>query len=133
MIPKIKVIDTLTEEELGNDNYRMIPSTNKVVGVAKNIESMKQVIFKILNTHRYKYLIYSWDYGIEVDDLYGESIEYVKIELKRRITEALIQDDRIDSVEDFSFEYSKNRNELIVNFTVNTVFGSIDDRKVVSY
>ncbi len=133
MIPKTSILDILIEEEQGSDNYKMIFDNERVIGITQNLESMKQVIFKILNTHRYKHIIYSWNYGIEIDDLYGESVEYVKIELKRRITEALIQDDRIESVEDFSFEYGENRNELVAKFTVNTVFGAINERKVVKY
>ncbi len=133
MIPKANTLGILVEEEQGNDNYRMIFNDERIIGIAKNLESMKQVIFKILNTHRYKHIIYSWNYGIEIDDLYGESVEYVKIELKRRITEALIQDDRIESVEDFNFEYGENRNELVAKFTVNTIYGAVEERKVVKY
>ncbi len=133
MIPKVEEINFLTEEELGSDNYKMHLSKNKIIGIAKELESMKQVVYKILNTNRYDYIIYSWDYGIEIDDLYGESLEYCKVELERRITEALIQDDRIESVIDFEFENGESRNEIVAKFTVNTIFGAFDERKVVNF
>ena len=75
----------------------------------------------MLNTERYQYLIYSWDYGVELLDLFGEPISYVCPELERRITEALLQDDRIEEVDGFEFEVSGGT--VKASFTVHTVFG----------
>ncbi len=133
MIPNINALDNLQDINMGNDNYKMLSNGIQIIGVAKELESMKQVVYKILNTHRYNYVIYSWNYGIEINDLYGESLEYCKVELERRITEALIQDDRIESVSNFEFENGNKKNELTVKFTVNTIFGEFDERKVVNY
>jgi hypothetical protein len=55
--------------------------------------------------------------------LIGEPKEYVYAELKRRITEALTQDERIESVDAFSFSTVKN--EVAVTFTVHTKIGDI--------
>ena len=71
---------------------------------------------KIINTERYEYEIYSWDYGIELQDLFGKPITYCMSEIKDRITEALLADDRIESVDDFSVERVGKRN-LFVKFT----------------
>ena len=46
----------------------------KLTGMCDDIEAMEQAIFKIINTERYKYLIYDWNYGIELSDLIGEPI-----------------------------------------------------------
>ena len=88
--------------------------------------------YKILNTEKYQYLIYSFDYGIELIDLYGEPVSYVCSELKRRITEALIQDDRIESVDNFTFELNEPRT-IYAKFLVHTIFGNIEEEKVVSF
>ena len=56
---------------------------------------MKQAIYKILNTERYQYVMYSWNYGIETLDLYGEPVSWGCPELESRIREALMTDDRI--------------------------------------
>ena len=104
MLPKglnINAIEIKTQPSL---NYKMNLDRETVNGMCDKQEAMKQVIYKILNTERYKYLIYSWNYGIELEDLFGRPAKAVTGELERRITEALIQDDRINSVDSFVFK-----------------------------
>ena len=98
-------------------------------GKTDKIEAVKQAVYKILNTERYRYPIYSWDYGIELDDLFGQPIPWVYPELERRITEALVWDDRINSVTDFEFE--NLRNDVHAKFTVNTIYGSYEEALTV--
>ena len=74
--------------------------------------------------------MYSWDYGIELEDLFGMDIDLVIAKLPNRIKEALTQDDRIIDVTDF--EFKKGRNELTVNFVIDTNIGKIEAEKVVS-
>lgn len=112
-------------------NYKMNFVEN-IIGKVDMLEAMKQVIFKILNTERYQYIIYSWNYGVELLDLIGEPVSYVLPEIERRITEALIQDDRIESVSDFEFDTSKKK-EVVCSFVVHTIFGDVSTEKVVSY
>ena len=83
-----------------------------------------------MNIERYEYLIYSWNYGIELNDLYGQPIPFVLPELKRRITEALLQDTRITGVDNFSFETTKGKVHAI--FTVSTIYGDVEAEKVVN-
>lgn len=122
----------LEEELLPSKNYRMIIEQNIINGYRDNIDAMKQVIYKILNTERYQYLIYSWDYGIELQDLFGEPVSYVCPELERRIKEALEQDDRINVVDSFDFDISERRT-VKVKFMAHTIFGDLDAEKVVKY
>ena len=105
---------------------------NIISGFCDELEAMRQVIYKILNTERYQYIIYSWGYGIELVDLYGEPLTYVCPELQRRITEALVQDDRIESVDNFIFDTSEKK-IVKVTFTVHTIFGSVEGEKVVNF
>lgn len=86
-------------------------------------EAMKQAIFKILQTERFRYLIYSWDYGIELADLFGMPIPYVLAELPRRISEALLADDRIKKVYDFDTTYTK-KGVVLCKFSADTIFGT---------
>ena len=108
MIPSVNDILTneLETETLPSKDYKLSIEQNNINGFCDELEVMEQVIYKILNTEKYQYLIYSFDYGIELIDLYGEPVSYVCSELKRRITEALIQDDRIESVDNFTFSSS---------------------------
>ena len=114
--------------------YKMVlPSRDdeiaKFSGVTDEIEAVQQAVYKILNTERYTYPIYSWDYGIELRDLFGQPIPWVYPELERRITEALTWDDRIVSVTDFDF--SNVKNSVQAKFKVNTVFGSFEAETTV--
>lgn len=113
-------------------NYKMNIKQDIINGTVDELEAMKQVIYKILNTERYQYIIYSWNYGIELMDLFGMPVIYVIPELERRITEALIQDERIESVDDFEFDSSEKRT-VKASFTVHTVFGDAQTEKVVKY
>ena len=113
-------------------NYKMNIKQDIINGTVDEFEAMKQVIYKILNTERYQYIIYSWNYGIELMDLFGMPVIYVIPELERRITEALIQDERIESVDDFEFDSSEKRT-VKASFTVHTIFGDVQTEKVVNY
>ncbi len=113
-------------------NFRMLFDKDSVIGTVDERDAMKQVIFKILNTERFNYPIYSQNYGIELNDLYGEPLSFVCAELQDRITEALIQDDRIESVSDFNFDYPR-KGEVLATFTVHTIFGDVTAERTVNF
>lgn len=133
MIPSTNnlLLTDISIEQQPSRNYRMNFIEN-IIGKVDTLEAMKQVIFKILNTERYQHIIYSWNYGVELMDLIGEPVSYVLPEVERRITEALLQDDRIKSVSDFEFDTSKKK-EVVCTFVVHTIFGDINTEKVVNY
>lgn len=118
-------------EELPSKNYKMDLNGDSIRGFCDEVEAMKQVIFKIINTERYQYIMYSWNYGIELCDLYGKPVTYVCPELERRITEALLVDTRIKSVTNFEYDISK-KGMVLVTFTVHTIFGNIQTEKGVN-
>jgi phage baseplate assembly protein W len=118
-------LQDLTITEQPTKTYKMDLDTGvSVRGYTDEQEAMKQAIYKILNTERYKYVMYSWNYGVELEDLFGEPVTYVVPELERRITEALTQDGRIQEVTDFEFDTSK-RGTVHVTFVANTKYGGI--------
>ena len=92
------------------------------VGRVDETEAVRQAVMKILNTERYENEIYSWDYGIELQDLFGMSMAYVMSEIKLRIEDALLADDRIASVGGFEVERTGKRT-IHCSFTVTTVQG----------
>lgn len=118
-------------EEQPSKTYKMDLSGDTTKGFADEIEAMKQVIFKILNTERYQYIIYSWNYGIETLDLYGEPVTYVCPELERRITEALLVDSRIISVTNFEHDISV-KGVIHTLFTAHTIYGDVETTKGVN-
>mgnify|MGYP000976332252 FL=1 len=96
----------------------------RISGFIDEKEAVKQAIMLILNTERYKFLIYSWNYGAELEALIGTHPDIVEDEAERLISEALLQDDRITAV--YDFEFSRNRGALLVNFKVDSIYGDID-------
>lgn len=110
--------------------FKLNIEKNRVDGICDDVEALKQTIFLILSTERYQHLIYSWNYGVELNDLIGEPISYVIPEIERRIKEALVLDDRIENVDNFEFENIKGK--LHCKFTVYSKYGNIKAEKVVS-
>ena len=127
MIPSLDILHTeITEIVHPNRTYKvniLENGENRVSGYVDGVEAVQQAIYLILSSERYKHIIYSWDYGVELLDLIGKPMSYVTAELPRRIEEALIQDNRISGVTDFTF--TKKRNTLLTTFTVVTKVGNI--------
>ena len=125
-------ISVVTNPTQPNKTYKMMIDAERIQGtIISDLETVKQAIYKIINTERYKYLIYSWNYGIELEDLFGKPIPYVLPEIPRRIKEALTQDDRINDVLGFDLSYDKKGN-VLAKFTVVTIYGSVDIEKGVN-
>lgn len=133
MIPSRNTILTteLNVTTQPSKQHRMDLDRTRIFGMCDGLEAVKQSIFKILNTERYAYIIYSWNYGIELNDLYGQPVMYVCPEIERRIQEALLQDDRITAVDEFEFDTSK-KGVVSVTFTVHTFFGDLNEEMAVN-
>ena len=93
--------------------------------------SSQQSIYKILSTERYENVIYSRNYGVEFKDIFGQPVTTVLPIIESRIKEALIQDDRINSVDNFVFDTSK-KHIVSVSFTVHSIIGNIEMSKEVA-
>lgn len=117
-------------EEKVTKTYYLDIDKNRINGKCSGITAIKQTIYKILNTERFDYIIYSWNYGIEFKNLYGENRNFVIPELERVIKEALQQDDRVIDITNFEFKYEGK--SIIVTFNVKTNIGDISIEKVVS-
>ena len=94
-----------------------------ITGTIDQIQAVEQAVFLILTTERYQWLIFSWNYGVELQNLIGKDPEYCVPEIERRIREALLQDDRITAVENFEFELNKKK--VLTTFMVISIFGGI--------
>ena len=57
----------VTKKQTSNTFRVRYEDDYKIIGMCDDYEAMKQAIFKIINTERYRYLIYDWNYGIELD------------------------------------------------------------------
>lgn len=115
--------------ELPTNTFFLHISKDSISGFTDRLQAMVQAIYLILSIERYEHLIYSWNYGIELADLFGQPISFCIPEIKRRITESLMQDSRITGVDEFTFEHK--RGKVFTTFTVHTIFGDIEAEKVV--
>lgn len=136
MTPQTEIDDDILEgledlEEMPSYTYAIDGENARVRGVTDDLSAIEQAINKILSTERYENQIYSTDYGIELQDLYGEDVEWVIPELEMRIKEALTVDERITDVSDFEFDIPK-RGVVHVKFTVETTKGTVESEMEVS-
>jgi len=97
---------------------------SRAAGMIDGLDAVRQAVFKMLQTERFRHLIYDADYGVELAGLVGRVPAFVRSELRRRIAEALTQDDRIDSVTDFQIDIVGDT--ATVRFTVVSSFGSFE-------
>lgn len=105
-------------------------SGDHIIGMCDGIQALEQAVYKILSTERYESMIYSWMFGVELEELKGNNMDFVEAELEERIHEALIQDDRIEDVIDFQLKRI-GRNRLEAVFTVISTLGELEIRKEV--
>lgn len=129
MIDRLTPIETVADVEIVHQpsyTYSIDYATDSQIrGFTDELKAMEQAIYKIINTERYEYIIYSWNYGIELADLFGQPIPYVYAELQRRIEEALLADDRVTNVYGFTFDH--NGGDVYTSFNVDTIYGQIRD------
>lgn len=132
MIPSVGAqnLTVLTAEVIPTRTYWLDFDRGVIAGMADGLEAMKQAVYLILNTERFVWPIYSWNYGMDATELIGQNRYYIEAELERRITEALMQDDRVITVGDFSF--TVQRRAMTVSFTVETTVGTVSAAKEVA-
>lgn len=120
-----------SQAPMPSKTYRMNIEEETVLGIiTKGLEAVRQAVYKVLNTERYKHVIYSSDYGVELADLFGKPMPYVIPEIPRRIEEALLVDDRITKVDSFNLQYDKKGN-VNCYFVVHSIFGNIEMERSV--
>jgi len=96
----------------------------KIAGKIDGLDAIKQAVFKVLQTDRFWYDIYSFNYGHELTRLLGNSPEFVQSEATRMLSEALLQDDRIQAVQSVTVNISGD--QMTLKFTVVTQYGSFE-------
>jgi len=131
MIPKSILENTDIQIDNSIQTSRTFKVTsNKIQGYIDNLEALKQSIYHRLSTEKYEYQILSFDYGLQTDDLLGKDSTYVKIELKRRIKECLLKDERITNVDNFQFDIKGDSLHYI--FAVSSIYGQFEMNRQVS-
>ena len=133
MLPNISsVVDTNVEnEQMPDKTFGLEYDKKKVTGFSDERKAVEHSVYTILNTERYQYIIYSWNHGVELNQLFGKPVSFAVAEIPRLITEALMTDSRITDVTDFVFDTSKT-GIVLAKFIVHTKFGEIEFEREVS-
>ena len=85
-------------------------------------DALQQSIYKRLLTEAAVFPIYSEGYGLRFLDLVAQERGVIESELRRRIEETLLRDDRIAAVADFSFV--REGEALVAGFRVTAKDGA---------
>lgn len=88
-------------------------------------EAVKVWIWKCLMTERFRYPIYSWMYGSELERYIGKVLpqEYIDTDVRLALEDALLINPEIESIT--NYRGSQTGDLLTVSFTVNTIFGAV--------
>ncbi|MGN0332166.1 MAG: DUF2634 domain-containing protein [Lachnospiraceae bacterium] len=124
---ELDVEDTDDEEEEENSTYQIDFENGRITGKIDGIKAVEQAINKMILTERYKNMIYSTDYGTEINstiNVENASDDFLETALEDVITEALLSDDRIIEAKNFEFYDSyPTEDSMTVEFDVNTIYG----------
>ncbi len=123
MIPSAQLSTDIAVSEIIETTKTYKLYEDKIQGYTDNLSALQQAIYKMLNTEKYEYPIYSLSYGVELESLIGKEPAYIKAEMKRRIQECLIRDERITSVDNFTFTTSGD--SMLCTFEVVSIYGAI--------
>lgn len=130
MIPKGSTITEVATEDAQEPSrtYKLDFARGRVTGMTDGLDAVKQAVYKILQSDRFRYEIYSFDYGHELGGVVGGDPAYVRSEVSRIIQEALLQDDRITAVQ--NMQVTIEGDNLTARFTVVSNAGSFEQEVV---
>lgn len=100
-------------------------NTMQVAYMDEGLEAVRQAVEIALNVERFRWQIYNTNFGAELSELVGDDEAYIEAELPRMVEDALSPDNRVVSVDNFSF--SRSGDALVVSFSVHTVFGDLEE------
>lgn len=119
-------IETEEEEETPRE-YEIDFSTGELTGrIVEGLDAIKVWIYLALRVPRYRHVIYSWDYGNELETLVGQGYtkDHLELEVNRMLEEALLINENILSID--NLEVTQESDKISVSFTANTLYGEVD-------
>ena len=118
-------VSVLSQEQKPSLTWKLDFNSKRIKGTIDGIEAIYQAVQKILLSERYAYRIYSWNYGAEIQFFIGKDTDYVLADIERAIKEALLQDDRIQTIENFKAKLV-DKESISVSFTVVSIAGTFN-------
>ena len=118
-------VSILSQEQKPSLTWKLDLNSKRIKGTIDGIEAIYQAVQKILLSERYAYRIYSWNYGAEIEFFIGKDTDYVMADIERAIKEALLQDDRIQTIENFKAQLV-DKESVRVSFTAVSIAGTFN-------
>lgn len=126
------MLDEIEEEEQNNAidiprEYGINYDTGELTGeIVEGLEAIKVWIWLTLQVERYRFSIYPWEHGVELEQyLVGNySAEYITDAMQFSIKDALTEHEHILDINNFNV--SVQGSKLTMSFHVETDLGGID-------
>lgn len=93
--------------------------------IVEGDEAIKIWIYKALSTERFRYLAYSWQYGIELRPFIGKvmGVQQRYSEIKRVIVECLMVNPYIKSIDTIDIQHEGDA--VDISITLTTIYGEV--------
>ncbi|HAB0053945.1 TPA_asm: DUF2634 domain-containing protein [Listeria monocytogenes] len=132
--PEVEIDSAELEEfESISNTYEIDFANKRLTGkMIDGLNAIRQFVHLAIQISRFKYPIYSDDYGSELFDLITDeeaTEELIENEIPRLISEAIEFDDRIESVDHFFI--GKIEDAYFISFDVTTTEGVIEVQEVI--
>ena len=101
--------------------------TGQLTGeIVEGIEAVKVWIWMCLHTQRFRYPLYSWDYGADLEQYIGQTVteEFLNADCEDEIREALLVNPYIEDIEGFKASFDNGC--LYISFKAVTKFGETE-------
>ena len=103
--------------------YGMNFSTEQLTGqIVEGKEAIKVWIWCCLQTQRFRYPIYSWDYGADMEQYIGRAVsrEFLQTDCEDEIRSAMLVNPYISDITDFNVE--RKNDQIHISFRTATDF-----------
>lgn len=125
MTPEVD-FNVQTSKVYPSKTYKVDLTKKRIIGHVDGLEAIIQAVVKNFYTERYAYVIYSPDYGIEIEQYIAQDFDFIKSDIQRAVRECLANDDRITGMYDFNCELGEKLDSMLITFRLGTVDGVID-------
>jgi hypothetical protein len=98
-----KLIVTQIGQNEVTRTYKVDSYNKRIIGTTDGQPAIEQAILKNFDTERFAYVIYSKNYGIELEKYIGKDYDFIRSDLQRAIEECLLVDARIYSINNLQF------------------------------
>lgn len=127
LLPSFAVQTLITNTKDPPVEYGIDFNTGQLTGeIVSGQEAIKVWIWLTLHSERYRYPIFSWQYGVELERYIGQgySQEYLNDAVKNAINDCMTMNPYIKEMKDFTCVMEKDR--LNIKFVVKTDYGEVN-------